>query len=838
MINKFLKIIFINLNFTFQIIFYKIYFMSTTTKYTLTIDPKTQRSKPSNNEFGAITNRMNLVTGLTINELSTFVSEPYSYTWTGSLFDGIVNNENWTSQSIFALDFDNGDITIEEVYEIFNTYSIVPQLWYNTLSDSESHRKFRVVLFLDAPVSDVRIHKLITEGLLSIFPQADKKCKNPARFFLGGKQSFITNTQPISTERLFHLLSIELITKDGGKTRKIPEINFSHDESNSGQKRAFLYNYYRSSRFQPTFTTTPTTTKGGEITILDFNVARTKVKVLDQFLNGEWLYHDQLFGLATNLHYIKGGKKLMKDTMKYYNENGTTQYTQNNFNIIPYIGKVNYPPIPIHQFSPYNEDNDLYDLVSATKDIRGSVQILETIERIELSKAEEILQENYQRVITKGEVGKIYVFSLPTAIGKTQSITSTLATIALPTNDLKNEVGNRMKIDYVKTPDPIVFDDNSINLKLEYYYSIGLPHKSMEILNHIVNSRNSNMYSSEDIERASNYIEQVQLCYSSDQSVLTTHKRVLHGHFSLETIIFDEDPLSSLIDIKKMYISDVFKLSLISKEMKDPLTRIFESLSESNPLEIKKTPTFIIDIDALVDAVSQTSIQSNVFDFLNSSFFLKDGKDPDLIHFVVRKDLPKDKKIIIMSATIPIEIYKNLYPNRIEVIDIADVKQMGSVIQYTKRSCSRNSLNRYSSLISEQVGEKPVITFKSFDSHFKNPVKGIYFGNCSGYDTLKGKDIAVVGTPHRNNIEYFLTSVALGIEFKTTQTTMSFQKIEYNGFGFKFNCFDNEELRMVQLSLIQSDLIQAVGRARTLRTTSKVDLYSNFPLRISDEFIF
>jgi hypothetical protein len=51
--------------------------MSKTTKYTLTIDPKTQRSKPPKKEFGGITNRMNSVTGLTINELSTFVAEPY-----------------------------------------------------------------------------------------------------------------------------------------------------------------------------------------------------------------------------------------------------------------------------------------------------------------------------------------------------------------------------------------------------------------------------------------------------------------------------------------------------------------------------------------------------------------------------------------------------------------------------------------------------------------------------------------------------------------------------------------------------------------------------------------
>jgi hypothetical protein len=140
--------------------------------------------------------------------------------------------------------------------------------------------------------------------------------------------------------------------------------------------------------------------------------------------------------------------------------------------------------------------------------------------------------------------------------------------------------------------------------------------------------------------------------------------------------------------------------------------------------------------------------------------------------------------------------------------------------------------------MSDLVGDKPVITFKSFGEQFQNPVKEMYFGNCSGYDSMSGKDIVVVGIPHRNNIEYFLIAKVLGIDFKTTETTMSFQKIEYNGFRFKFNCFDNEELRSIQLTLIESDLIQAVGRARTLRTDATVEVYSNFPLRISDRFIY
>jgi uncharacterized protein YifN (PemK superfamily) len=67
---------------------------------------------------------------------------------------------------------------------------------------------------------------------------------------------------------------------------------------------------------------------------------------------------------------------------------------------------------------------------------------------------------------------------------------------------------------------------------------------------------------------------------------------------------------------------------------------------------------------------------------------------------------------------------------------------------------------------------------------------------------------------------------------------MSYQKVEYKGYKFMMNCYDNEQLRSIQLSLIESDLIQAVGRARTLRTDATVEVHSNFPLSLSEKFIY
>lgn len=812
-------------------------------KYYITIDPTSQYTKPPKDiiTIGKISNSLNLVTGLTVNEVAKFLTYPYCYTWSGGIFNGSICNENWTEQSVIGLDFDNKKlkIDIESVIERFHSLEIYPQLWYSSLSDSVELSKFRVLIFLDQKIQHAKQYHLIINGLMTLFPEADHSCSNPGRFFYGGKKSHIIHEQPYSTQKLMDVLAINMVTSDGGRTRSLNAAQLrgsSRDES--GQKPYFLYYMYRNDWNSPEFNRTPitTTSEGCETIRVDFNLARKRVKILDAFLNGEWLFHDQLFGLATQLTNIQGGRKLMKETMLKYNQLDKTFYTQNNLNIFIYLNKVNYPPIPVFKFSNYQEDNDIFDIISATNNIRGHIEQKEDINKISLLQAEDLLIKEFENTIQTVD-NSIYIFKLPTAIGKTEMITNTVASIAAPTNNLKNEVSQRMKIEYQTTPDSVEFEDKTINKKMNYYYSIGNPKRATAILYDIINPKNSKIYSQQDVESANHYLTELQNSYKSTKSVLTTHSRAIHSNFSHDTIIFDEDPLNSLIDIKQLYISDLFKLKLMFNSRQVDLNNIIQYLEGLIPGEIKELPTFTIDLDELIDQISSIKVESNIIEFFASSFILKDKMDPNCIHYVIKHELPKDKKIIIMSATISPFIYNRLFGDRIKLIDIQDVQQQGSVIQYTARSCSRSGLNRYVKTISEQVADLPVITFKSFGHQFQNPVKEIYFGNCSGYDQLKGKDIAVVGTPNRNDIVYLLTAKVLGIPFKTTDTTMSYQKIEYSGFEFMFNAYDHEELRNIQLSLIESDLIQAVGRNRTLRTNAKVILYSSFPLRISEKFI-
>ncbi|MCP1381912.1 hypothetical protein [Runella salmonicolor] len=813
--------------------------------YQLTIDPTPQQTKPNkgNKAIGKISNQLNLVTGLTINELSTYVSQPFGYTWTGGIFNGSPTKDNWTQQSVFGLDFDNTNqtISIDEVLERFKKLDLFPNLWYTTFSDSEKIRKFRVLIFVDKPVIDKEFSQLIINGLKSLFPEADSACFSLSRFFFGGIQSHILSEIPTSTLKLIDVLSIQLIAEDGGRVRKLmgsfPRCS-SNNNDDFGKKWGFLYNNYTNPQNLPDLTQI-TTQEGQEQIELDFDIAAERIKILKEFLKGKWLYHDELFGLATNLLQVKGGRKLMRETMEKYNESGCTQYTQNNFTLFTYLNKVNYPPIPIHRFSPYPEDRDIHDLISAAKDQRGKIELLEPIHKISLQEAEQAMRSEFNRVLETGEKGKIYLFKLPTAIGKTQLLTGSMnVTIAAPTNDLKTEISERMTVEHVISPKMVEFENDFLNRKLQYYYSIGLPKKSTALLHDIVDGEGYYGLNAADKALAATYLTQLENAVQSEQTVLTTHAQALHAKFRHDTIIFDEDPLNALITVKQLNISDLFKLKLMVQGKTTDLANIISLLESAIPSEIRESPVLTINIDELVDKAVNTVLDSNIFDFFAGSYFMKDAVNKDLIHYVLKKELSLKKKIIIMSATLPVPIYKKLWGDRIEIIDITDVTPMGSVIQHTKRSCSRNALNRYAKDISREVENTPVITFKNFQSYFQHPVNEMYFGNCAGYDKLAGQDIVVVGTPHRDNIQYLLTAKVLGVDFKTKDTTMTFQKIEYNGFKFKFNCYDNEDLRNIQLSLIESDLIQAVGRARTLRTNAKVVLYSNYPLRISDKFIY
>jgi len=759
-----------------------------------------------------------------INTVAPYLIAPVAWTWTPATFNGSRSNANWEQQSVFALDFDNG-FTPEQALEITDRYNIVPNIIYSSFSDSPELRKFRILFFLDRSITNKDEAKFIQTNLMNMFEgNADKACKDYARMFYGGKELLFLNNVEVSSEHLMDVLNTIQVANDSMKTRKVFDF---------GAKGVSSY-YYKDNT--PSQTDSTGLYNGGKtIENFNFDKARMEVKIFDDFLNHNWLTHTELFGLATNLYWIKGGLKLMKDTMEEAVRNGKAGYTENNFGIFPYVSKMQYTPQRLENFSPYEEDREEgKNIINAVRLSKGEVVVLEQKTTMTLSDAQAKFNEEFQKALD-AESG-VYLFKVPTGFGKTAALESVEGvTIALPTHKLKDEVSGRMKVEHKVTPNLPEFSEE-VKHRLEFLYELGLYTKASSLLIEIANStEKEGKYIMSDIFYANEFVKANRECYKATQTVLTTHQKASFCTFASDTLIFDEDPLQCFLQVKEMKIGDLNNL-LNLKEIK-PIVEVVKSFLEKlDASTIETMKQFVFDYDKLVDVLSEAEVDSTILDLLNCEYLFKDLERQNEIHYVVKREIPKTKKTIIMSATASDFIYKKLFGNDLVIVDLMNIEQVGQVVQNTKYSLSKTSLNEQHSKITPLVGQLPVITFKDTKHYFKNSVRDMHFGNCSGYDLYKGEDIAVVGTPHKNNYLYFLYANALGVKVRTRDNQIQNQTITRNGVSFKFNTFLNEDLREIQLSLIEADLVQAVGRNRSLREDCTAYVYSNLPLRQTTKF--
>jgi hypothetical protein len=177
-----------------------------------------------------------------------------------------------------------------------------------------------------------------------------------------------------------------------------------------------------------------------------------------------------------------------------------------------------------------------------------------------------------------------------------------------------------------------------------------------------------------------------------------------------------------------------------------------------------------------------------------------------------------------------------LYGDRVEVISFPEVKNSGYIHQHTNKSYSRKSLKSSNTKeLKDLLKSDNFITFKDEKDRFGDVTYEIHYGMTTGVDKLKGKDLTVIGTPHFHPMCYELIAYAIGHDIKDGGNEISNQRVVRKGMRYMFPTFQDEVLREIQISLIESELIQAVGRARTLRTNATVHLYSNLPITLADK---
>lgn len=792
-------------------------------QHKILLDSINYQSKPDGSEIKKINNRIiNCLTEIDIIEFSEQVTQPHSRTWIPACLKGSRKNDSWKSQSIFALDFDDG-IIFEQVLERLKEYNLNCTFAYSTFSDSIEQPKFRVIWQLNHVVIDRGYRDEIQLALMTLFPEADKACKDASRIFFGGKEFIYTSYDyNLDLEALFESAEFYAVRNSSNKnmSRDLKNVRkkLGLSENRSKKHTAYINNIETEVFASKIYESRPIEILRG----INFEELRKEIKILDDFMNSEVkLLHPQLLGLSTNLRYIEGGQDLYERCIT-----ANPDYEQKEkLTIMTYCKNRNYPPKSLESFSPYEEDWEYGSLLNAAR----KKEIIRLIRRETMSveQARQKLKDEFMSIL-ESEDTNIHVIKGVTGIGKTElyrGLENVL--IALPYHSLKNEIAiERMKVPCKETPSLNTLPTEVRN-SLDYYYSIGAFSWANQYLSDM-----SKVYKS-----VKHYQDGCLDCYDSEETVLTTHQKAIFIPYWIhKTIISDEDIISSLMPIAKVTMNDLTRLESDIKSPSDKriLTSLINDIREGRVNTPREMDVSIFeDFGAIEDEVlgGKTKYESNILQFFNAQYFVLDSKDSATIHYINKYDLPQDKKIIVLSATVDETLYKCLFGERVRFYDMSSVETVGLIEQDTKYSFSQSYFSNHSNYAVEKVGDLPVITFAKFKSIFPNAIQEMHFGYCSGSDKYNGQDLAVVGTPHVSPITIALYAKALGLPVKTHDfSRVKQQPVHHNGFRFWFNTYDNEYLRSIQFHFIETGLKQAIGRARPYTEPCTVKVLSNYPL--------
>ena len=468
---------------------------------------------------------------------------------------------------------------------------------------------------------------------------------------------------------------------------------------------------------------------------------------------------------------------------------------------------------------------------------------------------------------------KITIVKAPTGIGKStmlQILANTNpdlfdnAVVAAPTHDLLVELVNKLRQDL---PDlvhinEVEIPDEDVAIRYNTFLSTGQYGSAKGVLagyiNKLLVDTKDNSKERQKvqpiIDKINDYLDASKEARTTNKPVFCTHKRLsVLNNQNVDKYIVDEDIISTVIQnitIGKDVRGDIANAAIMAQ--KQELTNLhsqFVSLLDFlNKVEL--TEGIVVEYEAQLKAVSLKDMNKlmdhytpscNLMDLLTIKAAVKSSNG--VITAYKRNLLPK-KPIVILSATANEYVYKSVFNNReVKVIDIGNVEHVGEVIIHYQ-GMSRNYLNQYFDKAVEKIkaeapGIENIITYKTYSSKFKkegfNPI--CHYGKCTGIDAYGGQDLIVIGTPHVNAVVYLLMAHACGVK-ETITMDMEFVTIKRNGYEFSFSTFNSHDLsptgeliREIQFYLIESDIIQAVGRARALRKNCKVHVFSNYPLR-------
>ncbi len=806
---------------------------------------------------------------------------------TSTFKNGVKNKENFEQSQLLTLSFDsfsspgNREVTFEKIKARTQRYKL-PMLFAYDSYTSGTRKRFNIVFLNETPLSDLREAEAMQRALMMIFPEADNDCSVLKLNKGGNKLLYSDEAMPtINAEWVLMNMCLHLKNRFGvtNYKRKIAEFSRATgtrlddrslpstsvaevhteyhrdiiDDKNSskciieeGSDKILSHLEYRIN-FEDGGTHEKVSSeqkRSSTISPISSSILKsfsTSCRLHQEFESGSRsLTQQELLGLATNLAQVKSGQKMFNAVLSMKRHPGWEQEINNWDYYFYYIKGKGAKPCSC--FCPYR------DTCQHGKDILSTVKPkYHQIERLAnwgdplvgLDEAWADFKEKFQEAIDSDDQCW-HIIKSQTALGKTQAVleflkgTSLKTLVSLSTNRLKREFCERagkMGIDMVVSPSLHELQDEIPDVvwgEIQDLYDVG---KSPM-------PRIEKAIADDDVECAKvfkKYKRELLEFNNASGHAITTHRRLTSMNVSkYDLIIVDEDivystvipsretvSLSTLRKLKKKLAASDPLAAKIKKCLKRVEDSEFFTLGEADWHRAYADIKMAVNIPALCSATHfcyrEATEQENDLSE-NSVTFIKPVKFPD------------NKKYIMLSATADRDICELYFgANNVRFYDCKEAENTGTLNQHGDRSMGRSSIRKDTSIIDrikKWTGFNYTISFKEFHKYYTGD---LHFGNCAGCDMLKGENIDVIGTPHQPEWIYKLFAYSLGYE--VDDDLKPNMVVAHNGFRFRFMTYADETLRAIQFYMIESELEQAVGRARLLRCDCTVNLFSDFPLK-------
>ena len=572
----------------------------------------------------------------------------------------------------------------------------------------------------------------------------------------------------------------------------------------------------------------------------------SKCRLLDDFVTGDRrLSHDEMFGIATNLIHVESGTKYFIQTRSKHSELYDVGKTEKWKADLSYMVQNGYKTECCEKYCPYHEEcQHSKDILSTVNPGRGSMEPIAGYHEEYCSKGE--MQDDVCGAIRRAifsHGNKFYVIKAQVGSGKSHSYLTLMKEnddmrflIAAPTNLLKNELyrkARKMGIEVMATPsleeikDEI---DESIWHHIQKLYKRGRHRMVHKFIQNELNKK--------DIPCLRKYMEKREKLKKWKGSVITTHRYLLNMDKAkldaFDSVIIDEDIIfkSAISNQEQITVSQLKKLkkNTTDHELLNKIKKLLKEAERESCIEVEGFEWDVEDEDMPKAPFDIPSFcQAERFYFRQSK--KETNLDEDTFVFLKEANFPGEKYIIV-SATADERVCNEFFgEGDVNFYECKKAENLGTLNQYPGKSMSRSSISNNTGII-QRLMER----FKMDSIHtitFKNEHIGdLHFGNTEGSNALEGEDILVVGTPYHAEFIYKLAAWSMGLEFDEDEK-MTPQEVVHNGYRFRFNTFKDEGLRAIHFWMIESELEQAVGRARLLRNVCTVHLFSNFPLKQS-----